>query len=159
MAISRRKFVKAGALVFLAAGIPTVAPGATNSKSSAAGTSPAPTMPTPPPHGAAAGSLRSFSLATFTPHLNSSFRIHAEQGATDIKLVKALDLKANNSEAHRMAAGECFSLMFLGFGRESLEQETYTVEHGSLGKFEMFLVPILEKNRGTQHYQAIFTRL
>jgi hypothetical protein len=103
--------------------------------------------------------LRSFSLATFTPHLNSSFRIHAEQGATDVKLIKTLDLKANQRGAHRMVGGECFSLTFLGFGRQSLEQQTYTVEHSSLGKFEMFLVPVHENRRGAQHYQAIFTRL
>ena len=155
MAISRRKFVKAGALVFLSAGIPSVAASATNS-SRAGKLNPATGLPTPPPHGAAAGSLHSFSLATFTPHLNSWFRINVDSGAVNIKLAKLSDHKADNSGADMMAAGECFSLVFLG--SQGLQQQTYTVEHGSLGKFDLFLVPI-GKNRGIQQYQAIFTRL
>jgi hypothetical protein len=152
MAISRRKFVKAGALVFLSAGIPSVVLGATNNKRGATASG----LQSPPPHGAATGSLRFFSLATLKPHLNSSFRIKAESGTVRLKLAQVSDLKARNDNAHKLPGGECFSLLFVG--AKGLEQQVYTVEHSALGTFDLLLVPI-GKNRGGQHYQAVFTRL
>jgi hypothetical protein len=48
-----------------------------------------------------------------------------------------------------------FSLQFEGFSREPLQQGTYDVEHRSLGRFAIFLVPIgVPSTKPT--YQAIF---
>lgn len=160
MAISRRKFVKAGALVFLSAGIPSVVanaasnPLARNGKSNSGSA-----LPAVPPHKVGpVGPMGQFSQELFTPHLNSMFRINAESRAVNVRLVNISDHKADSRTRIELAGKECFSLMFLGQRGVELQQNTYQMAHSSLGTFELLLVPV-GINSGTQQYQAVFTRL
>lgn len=160
MAISRRKFVKAGALVFFSAGIPSVVANAASNPLARSGKSNSGSeFPTVPPHKVGpTGPMGQFTQELFTPHLNSMFRIHSRSRAVDVRLVKISDHIAASSDRMDLAGKECFSLMFLGQRGVELEQNTYTIDHGSLGKFELLLVPV-GINSGTQQYQAVFTRL
>ncbi|HEX8494098.1 MAG TPA: hypothetical protein VF658_14725 [Pyrinomonadaceae bacterium] len=160
MAISRRKFVKAGALVFLSAGIPSVvANAASNPLASSGKSNSGAGLPTVPPHKVGpVGPMGQFTQELFTPHLNSMFRIHAESRAVNVRLVNISDHKADSSAQIELAGKECFSLMFLGQRGVELQQNTYQMAHSSLGTFELLLVPV-GINSGTQQYQAVFTRL
>jgi hypothetical protein len=51
---------------------------------------------------------------------------------------------------------ECFVLRFRG--TETLQQNTYTIEHEVLGRFELFLVPA-GRNKKSVYYQAVINRL
>lgn len=155
MAISRRKFVRAGALVFVAAGIPSAANGS-QSQSGAGLLSSALGLQTPSPHGVGPTRL---TRDLFTPHLNSQFRIRVEERTVKVQLIKISDEKAAGIiEGVEIAGKEAFSLVFLGMGPTSLEQQTYEVEHDAMGKLNLFLVPV-GRNTGTQHYEAAFTRI
>jgi hypothetical protein len=72
-----------------------------------------------------------------------------------VKLVEVYDL---TSKSLTPIAKECFGVVFRGPRTALLQQETYTVEHGSLGKFDMLVVPITSRKEG-QYYEAIFNRL
>lgn len=153
MSISRRKFVKAGALVLLAAGVPSVAAGKNNDPV-AAGKS-ALGLNSVPLSGV--GTRHPFTQQLFAPHLNSLFRIHANSGVSQLKLIQVSDQKAAGKKPGRIAGKECFSLLFVGYG-QTITQDSYRVEHDALGTFELFVVPV-GRHDGAQHYEAVFTRL
>lgn len=52
-----------------------------------------------------------------------------------------------------------FSLIFRGSSTSPLEQDTYRFEHGSIGSFDLFVVPVDDGGSGQQHYQVIFNQL
>jgi hypothetical protein len=56
------------------------------------------------------------------------------------------------------AGHERFSLMFRGPQSDGLPQNTYSFEHGRLGRFEMFIVPVGVKDERHGNYQAVFNR-
>lgn len=149
MSFSRRKFLRAGTLVAISASIPL--------KNVIAGT-----------HGAPDLTLDNSSLdkrlflsrESFARNLNTSFSFrHQNLASTRLELVEVNDLTPAAGRASAGATGkECFAAVFVGSAKTPLPQETYTVTHGSLGKFEMFVVPI-GKNRQGMYYEAVFNRL
>lgn len=150
MAISRRKFMKAGTLVLLSAGVPLkvvaeqiTTPIASNSLSAA--------------H---MGSLHLLTEAVFAAQLKTTFRVRAGgAGAVDLKLVEVNDLRsAAVKESPALRGRECFSIIFQGPRKAPLAQNTYTLEHGALGKFPVLIVPVGESEQGLK-YEAIFNRL
>ena len=50
---------------------------------------------------------------------------------------------------------ERFSAFFYGSGDHVLPQRTYTLEHDVMGKFELFLVPVVRDETGF-YYEAVF---
>jgi hypothetical protein len=60
------------------------------------------------------------------------------------------------SETARPPGWESFSLLFLG-AEGALSQGTHQVEHGDLGSFPLFLVPIVGDGDG-HLYEAVFNR-
>jgi len=147
MATSRRKFIKAGTLGVLCAGIPIKAVARE-------------VLDVPSGTATAAGvdeALPRLDMQAFSQQLKTEFRIkHRNAKTVNVKLVEVKDL--------RPAAGmlthskECFSVVFHSSQRPALRQETYAVEHGSLGKFSLFLVPV-GMNKDGQYYEAVFNRL
>lgn len=94
---------------------------------------------------------RYLKLATYVPLVGSTFRIHRPAASSlKVKLVSATRLQSE--------IGESFSLIFRGHGNAKLGQETYTIEHGSLGRFPLFLVPVGPARKG-QDFQAIVNRI
>ena len=65
-------------------------------------------------------------------------------------------LVANLCLAPTTLVGQPFSLVFVGPARFVLPQQTYRVEHDSLGELDLFLVPI-GPNGGGMRYEAVFT--
>ena len=146
MATSRRKFIKAGTLGALFAGIPLKAAAREIFESPATFTS--------------TDLNRGLDMRAFAQHLNSEFRIHhANSKVTSVKLIEVNDLRSPSAtNTQGVDSKECFSTVFLGSNRPSLPQSTYTVEHRSLGKFSVLLVPV-GQSKTEQHYEAIFNRL
>ena len=91
--------------------------------------------------------LDSFTHAHFTPLLGEVF----DAEGAELKLIEVEPL-GSPSTAQRQA----FSLLFHGPRAPLLEQRIYGLEHASLGRLEIFLVPIGPDAQG-QRYQAIFS--
>ena len=146
MATSRRKFIKVGTISALVAGIPLKAA--------------AREFFEPAAHALSTNDGGILNMRAFAQHLNSEFRIHhGNAKTTQLKLVEVKDLRSQSATNPRgIESKECFSAVFLGARRSGLRQNTYTIEHGSLGKFSLLLVPI-GMSQNQQYYEAIFNRL
>ncbi len=57
------------------------------------------------------------------------------------------------------AHGEVFSVVMSGDEAVTLGQDTYDFEHGGIGSFPMFMVPVGLPGRGRQLYEAVFNRI
>ena len=90
-----------------------------------------------------------FRHDTYTPLVGSAFVVYRPDGnAVDVELVEAEELSDR---------GQCFSLVFRG--RDAgLDQRIYRLEHGELGEFELFLVPIAPTESGEPQLQAVVNR-
>ncbi len=93
--------------------------------------------------------LAGVTLATLTPHLQTTFSVDAPGGA-GLKLVEATSL----GQPYQPGSREPFSLIFTG--EVVLPQRVWLLTHPVLGETEIFLVPI-QPEAGCQRYQAIFT--
>ena len=147
MSTSRRNFLKSGTMGLLCAGIPVALAKVVFGAPAAAS-------------GLPEGNAKTLFLTkgTFTPHLNTIFRIQTGLGPFDLKLTKITDLKAISKIPARIAGKESFSLLFVGSSNaKDLTQDTYIFEHGALGRFSLFLVPV-GKSTNRQH-EAIIVRL
>ncbi len=96
--------------------------------------------------------LANYTKATFIYYLNSVFQLRTGFGVVAVTLLKVDDMAPPKG-------GECFSLLFRGGGGPALPQGTYTVEHPSLGRFQLFLVPAGTDSNGVQGYLATINRL
>jgi hypothetical protein len=98
--------------------------------------------------------------AGFAEHVGTDFRVRigALQSAA-LRLDSVLDLPPSPPRTGDAAAGrEGFSLLFSGLTRQRFPQGTYTVEHGGLGSFPLFLVPVGSGASGSA-YEAVVNRL
>jgi hypothetical protein len=87
---------------------------------------------------------------SFREAAGTAFRIQLDDArSAELALVQVDDLDTRSG-------WEAFSLVFEGRG-EPFPQATYSVEHGELGTFPLFLVPILAEDGG-QRYEAVFNR-
>jgi hypothetical protein len=155
MSISRRRFLGTGSLVALTAGFPLKAlaeeAGAIERRGSKSKSFPASGV-----------SLEAVGLNSeaFSRCLNTKFRVHKRNAdAAILKLVEVKHWQSGSSRSRNATTGrECFSVMLLGSRNTQLRQDTYAVEHESLGKFQLFIVPMNESKQGL-HYEAVFNRL
>jgi hypothetical protein len=89
--------------------------------------------------------------ATFTENLNSDFSILLDETTTvQLVLVEVSDLR----ERDRYQA---FSILFRGPRESMVPQGLYKIEHGRMGSFDIFLVPVGVGEEGYQ-YEAVFNR-
>ena len=153
MAISRRKFLRAGIGVSLIAAIPF----RVNAQQGRA----------------SAGSLNAGNLnedlnnsfptkALFSEYLNTTFWItFGTANAIEVELVAVNDLKHSSAVKEPAAAKrERYSLIFRGPKNTPLKQDTYTLKHNNLGTVMMFLVPMGTDKKGSGlRYEAIVSRL
>ena len=89
--------------------------------------------------------------AEFSKHVNTKFRVAAEQ-PIELELT---EVKGYLGKAHEQQGMERFSAFFRGPREPLLRQSVYTLEHESMGAFELFLVPIAQDERGSR-YEAVF---
>ena len=150
MSITRRKFLKAGTLVALSAAIPLKAAGQQQPRKVNDGN------PIDQSKDVAADPLSQYGKSAFSSYLNSIFRLYTGYSTIDVALVEVKDLAPGADTAKTGA--ECFSLLFRG-GSTVLKQNTYRIEHPSLGTFPLFLVPGKPDDNGAQSFVAIINRL
>jgi hypothetical protein len=93
--------------------------------------------------------LESFTLDTFTPHVDDTFWIRLPEARVETRLTQAQAW--GGGEAPRS-----FSLVFVGPARFVLPQQTYRLEHETLGEMDLFLVPI-GPDGGGMRYEAVFS--
>jgi hypothetical protein len=149
MFITRRKFLQAGTLVALAAAMPLRATAQQIRKGNDGN-------PIDQSKDVAADPLSTYTRSTFSSYLNSIFRLYTGYSTIDVALVEVKDLAPGANTAQTGA--ECFSLLFRG-GSVALKQNTYRIEHPSLGTFPLFLTPGTADDNGAQSFVAIINRL
>ena len=107
--------------------------------------------------------LAALSREDFAPHIGSSFAVRRGDSTTWIRLIAIEDGSASEPDYGAVPARfrpkaaaaklDAFTLRFLGPGA-GLTQNTYTVEHASLGSFPLFLT-----TSGENGYTAVFNRI
>jgi hypothetical protein len=96
--------------------------------------------------------IETFTMQTFSEHLNTSFRIQMDGAdAIEAQLIEVTD---NGTTPYQ----EQFSLVFRTPRDRPPQQGLYKIEHEKLGEFEMFLVPVRSDKQGL-NYEAVFNRL
>jgi len=143
MSDSRRKFLKAGLLAALFAAVPLKNVLGQSWKDQSDNPGAGSQDPNDP--------LANYSKATFKSYLNSIFQLQTGTGIVEVTLLQVDDLPAAKG-------GECFSLLFRG-GSRALGQDTFTINHPALGRFQLFLVPVGTDQNGAQGYLATINRL
>jgi hypothetical protein len=89
--------------------------------------------------------------ATYAPLVGTTFDVERGEGDhVPVELVDATSLPSR---------GEAFSLVFRGPVGVALEQRTYRLEHGAIGEFPLFLVPIGGTDGGAFEFEAVVNRL
>jgi hypothetical protein len=98
-----------------------------------------------------------YNKSTFTPYVNSEFRVHLSSSkAVAITLMRIEDF-SNSQEKLRAAGEESFTLEFNGPSGRAFNQQTYEVEHAALGRFSLFIVPVgMRTAKGDISYEAAF---
>lgn len=140
MTTSRRSFLTKGSLLALAAGVPT---GLSSVVSAAEKVT------------AGSQSASNLTKAAFMSQLNTDFQIKSAGNAVKAKLVKVADLAEAKARPNR----EGFSLLFRANRGRALQQQTYEIEHGKLGKFSFLIVPAAHQDVSSQFYEVIVNRL
>jgi hypothetical protein len=91
---------------------------------------------------------------TFARQLHTKFMLHPEPERTlELELIEV-----SSDGQRKTPGGESFSMVFRGPADPSLPQRTYRMEHGELGAFDLFIVPIRRDQDGL-YYEAIINRL
>lgn len=95
--------------------------------------------------------------AMFTENLKTKFAISL--GGVKLGymvLIGVNNLNPSYVRSDPTSSRECFSIVFQGPRGLNLRQETYTLDHGKMGKFQLLIVP---QDRSSQHYEAIINRV
>lgn len=156
MTVSRRKFLRAGTMIALSAALPlgltTLAAG---QKRKAAPPRPEETRPIPA--AAQRDPLYHYTRETFAAYVNSIFIVNSIPLA-EIVLVEVKETPlVVDKRATRVPVGECFTLTFRGPNRTRFTQNTYTLDHAALGKFDLFITPT-DRPGEEQNYTAVINR-
>jgi len=73
-------------------------------------------------------------------------------------LIDVIDMNPDFVQSNPTSIRECFSLVFQGPKSLPLQQNTYTIQHGKLGTFQLLLVPGDASGSGP-HYEAVINRV
>jgi uncharacterized protein DUF6916 len=138
MSSSRRKFLKQGTLMALAAGVPW----SLTEKASGMGTSTSKTA--------------GLTFASFKSQRGTTFFIHHGTGKLKATLV---DITSFASRQQTAAGKEGFTLLFRGPQDTTLKQDTFLIEHDQLGLFSFLIVPVRTRDTRAPHYAAVINRL
>ncbi len=107
--------------------------------------------------------LDDLSFAAIAKQLNTRFRVETAPGAhVDMELIEAelapeMVWPAGPKGAENVRY-ERFSLVFTGPREPALEQRIYAFEHDGIGRFEIFITPILSRDQTRIYYEAVFNR-
>lgn len=107
--------------------------------------------------------LDQLTSGDFAAHLHEIFRLHTGAAAEEpgqepggdqlqLELIKVAEFGPEATATRRRA----FSLLFREPGPGYVGQRIYTLDHASLGRLNLFLVPV-GPGEGGMRYEAIFT--
>ena len=156
MALARRDFLKRGALVALSATMSLKFPGTAAGQQEHA----APLNLISGfhiPYESQVNAVIYFRKSTFTPYLKSRFGVRLRNSKVmQVGLVRVADVGPVNGRNEDAAVGkESFSIRFSApTYSKPIPQDTYTITHGALGTFQLFLVPMGKDSKGL-YYEAI----
>jgi len=140
MVVSRRGFLKRGSLLVVAAGV------SLGSANAIFGHVTDPTLDD--------STSFNYAKATFLPYLNTVFSIYVSSTKMLVATLVSID-DVGPVPDKAVTGRESFVLKFRG--TEALKQNTYKIEHQTLGSFELFLVP--GKDKKNIYYLAVINRL
>ena len=163
MSVNRRSFLKSGSLSALTAAIGLVyaapALGQVNPKRklSAPKRTPAPRIP----FGAEQSPLFYFTQETFQPYIGCVFIAHAGRKSVSMTLVEVTEYtpKASSKLSRGVVVPtNSFGLTFTSAGQLTDLTSIYTIQHGALGEFPLFLTR-RDGPDGTSIYEAVFNHV
>ncbi len=97
--------------------------------------------------------MRILTFESFSPHLNSIFALGVGDSTVELTLTQAAKQPV---VPYPGMMREPFSLFFRSGTPVVLPQRLYPFKHDSLGKLDIFIVPIGRDPQGVV-YQAVFT--
>jgi hypothetical protein len=104
--------------------------------------------------------LDELSTEHFTGLVRTRFKVQVESGfMVDLELMVVTRPQSGRQQGASVERfkGECFALLFDGPADRPLAQGMYRFEHGRLGAFDLFIVPV-GAERGARQYEAVFNR-
>lgn len=101
--------------------------------------------------------VASLNREIFAQSIRTQFVFRTPMGDQELTLVGTQDLLTGKPYRHPIS--ECFALMFRGPANRPLEQESYPVRHGTIGTFDLFIVPKQLVGGRFQYYEAVFNRI
>jgi hypothetical protein len=91
--------------------------------------------------------------------VKTRFRVWAGvNDAVELELYEATPPRTTSAVGKAAAVYQSFSLLFVGPADRLLPQASYTFECESVGKFDLFIVPV-GRDQGGVRYEAVFNRL
>lgn len=157
MKLSRRNFLRTGTKVGVAAvfagSMSSLAFGQNNTKLGNG-------LGTVIPKAAQLDPLYRMTRSMFAGNKGSKFTVKlGGVKLTDMTLAEVNDLNPSFYKTDGTGTRDCYSLIFQGPRGLTLRQDTYTIEHTTLGTFQLFIVPgQLGRPTGTR-YEAVINRL
>lgn len=98
--------------------------------------------------------LSSLTLASFEPHVGTTFLVNHPVHQEHLTLERAVALPSHD---HPRKLRDPFSLFFAGSRTDQhFNQQVLPLKHDALGELEIFVVPIAKRDNGTLLYQAVF---
>jgi hypothetical protein len=147
--------MKAGIMVAACAGLPSTLAQA------------APGLHTPvepllqiPPTPSILEALGYYDKSAFTPYVNTKFKVNlSESNIRKLILKEVSDYLYPSVKQDAQSGFECFSLLFTTTPGKPFQQDTYLIEHGALGTFYMFVVPVSESGKkNLDYYESVIFR-
>jgi hypothetical protein len=156
LSLSRRKFIKAGAMAAACAGLPAVL------AQSAYGHAPvlSTLVDQLPPTTDSLDLLGYYGKSAFTPYVNTKFNVYlSESNVRGLILKKVSDYIQLSDSLAAESGSEWFSLLFTIAHGNPFQQDTYRIEHEALGAFYMFVVPVSpHKKNSLDYYESVIFR-
>ena len=104
--------------------------------------------------------LYNITRAMFAENLGTKFTFSlGGVKLTAVTLIEVNDLNPTFVKGNGTTSRECFSVVFQGPRSLPLGQDTYTIDHSRLGRFQLLLVPGDPGKRWGMHYGAVINRV
>ena len=154
MTVSRRKFVKAAAMMGISAATVVKGVGSVIGRQKSAEQEGLFEVPVE------SQADDRLTEETFSQYINTKFRIFtSSRGAVDLLLI-SVSRRASSSSMKSATTRtlDCYSVVFRGPSRSAVESKTYRVEHDQMGVFDLFIAPV-DDHKKQRRYEAVFNRL
>lgn len=131
MSVSRRRFLRSGAVVSAALVLTpeTLVFGKNSIWSNS------------PPNSSHKAGVQSYSREMFEPYVGDTFRVRVGKQMVDLKLVALTNVKpVTGITTGRVARTDCFSMRFHAAKTLRTPATIHTLNHSKLGSFDLFMV-------------------